>query len=83
MRRYAWAMLALFCAVAFVLVATESGCSHNERPACSAQTLAELEALYLAEVLAACQGTTLEQCPEAARIEAAHQQRLEEWARCQ
>ena len=65
------------------VVACLVGCAGQERPACSPEALATLEAAYVAEITRACAGSTLEDCDQAEQIEATHQVRLQEWVQCQ
>lgn len=53
-----------------------------ERPACSEQTLAQIEAAYVAEAVAACKGKTVETCPELPAIEKKYSTQREEWVSC-
>ena len=59
-----------------------TGCTHNERPACSELTLAQLNATYVKELVESCKGRTLDECTPADAIEIAHNQRLQEWVEC-
>lgn len=51
-------------------------------PACDPVRLAELEGLYLAEVLVLCKGYELETCPAVPALERRHAERVEEWIKC-
>jgi len=54
-----------------------------EKPACSPESLAALEAAYVRDVLAACEGhPEPEACPAFKAIEAEYEQKREEWVRC-
>lgn len=53
-----------------------------ERPACSQETLAELEAAYVAEAISTCRGKTRETCAELPAIEAKYKAQREEWIAC-
>jgi hypothetical protein len=59
-----------------------TGCMKNERPACSELTLAQLNAVYVKELVESCKGRTLDECTPADAIEIAHNKRLQEWVEC-
>lgn len=68
---------------AFVLVACSAfKPTATEPPACNPRRLAELEGLYMAEVLVLCKGYELETCPAVPEIERHHQARVQEWIQC-
>lgn len=56
--------------------------STPERPECGHARLLEIEAKYLAAILTACDGHTLEACPAAPAIERDFTARREEWIAC-
>lgn len=65
--------------IAFLLL----GCGGAERPACAPETLATLEAAYVAEVLSSCPGyKTPEECPAYPEIRARFQAKRAEWEQC-
>ena len=65
---------------AFALIAV--ACAGTERPACSPEALAALEARYVAEASAACTGFTYEDCPALPEIRAKYKTEREEWVQC-
>ena len=73
-------LAALTVAAAIGVVATlASGC----RPSpCAPERLAEIEAAYVAEMLASCQGYTRATCPATSRIEAKYAEQRSGWVRC-
>lgn len=77
----AGAALALLLCVGIGFGAT--GCTHTERPACSAATLAQLQSTYVTELIEACNGKTLEECDKVDAIDNRHQKRVQEWVECQ
>jgi hypothetical protein len=58
-------------------------CSHAaQRPACSPEYLAEIEAAYVAEAVAACRGQKVETCDALPEIRARYDALREEWVQC-
>lgn len=74
------ASLALAPLAVVALLAACAGC--RQRAVCGPQQLASIEAAYVAEMLAACQGHTRQACPAAKGIEERAHGRREEWIRC-
>lgn len=58
-----------------------AGCG-RERPACSAAQLTALEASYVRDVVAACEGYALSDCPDAPSIESRYARLREDWVQC-
>ena len=52
-------------------------------PACTPEALAAIEVQYMAEVLAACQGYSFEECPARLEIESRYNEIRNEWVRCE
>jgi len=77
----AWAdvVVVLAAATAFGTCVSSIGCA---RGPCAPERLAELEAAYVAEMVAACQGYTRATCPSAGRIEAKYAEQRSGWVRC-
>ena len=70
--------LRLFATIAAAAMLV-SGC----RPSpCAPEQLAEIEAAYVAEMLASCQGYTRATCPATSRIEAKYAEQRSGWVRC-
>jgi len=57
-------------------------CAGSERPACSPEALAALEARFVAEATAACAGHTYDDCPALPDIRAKYKAEREEWVQC-
>ena len=69
--------------MACVFVAGILGCSQAaQRPACSPEYLAEIEAAYVAEAVAACRGQQVETCDALPEIRARYDALREEWVQC-
>jgi hypothetical protein len=66
----------------FLLPVLAVACASTERPACSPNTLAALEARYIAEAAAACAGHTYDDCPALPEIRAKYKTEREEWVQC-
>ncbi len=64
----------------FALLAV--ACAGSERPACSPEALAALEARYVAEASAACAGHTYADCPALPDIRNKYKAEREEWVQC-
>lgn len=71
-----------FVVLVVLMLATTAGCLPAERPACSPVQLAAIESAYVAEMLEACDGYTLETCPAAPEIEGRFAVQREEWISC-
>lgn len=77
------AAIVLAAAAATIVTAMLTMSCKPERPACQPQRLAEIEAAYVAEAVAACRDAgTLEACAELPEIEARYAQKREEWIQC-
>ena len=72
-------LIALAAATMLGTCLSLSGCT---RGPCAPERLAELEAAYVAEMVAACQGYTRATCPSAGRIEAKYAEQRSGWVRC-
>lgn len=59
------------------------GCSHTERPECSEAALAKIEAAYIAEAVARCQGSGYESCDAIGEIRAKYARLRDEWEACE
>ena len=64
----------------FALLAV--ACAGSERPACSPEALAALEARYIAEAAAACVGHTYDDCPALPDIRTKYKAERKEWVQC-
>lgn len=71
-----------FVVLVGAMLGAMAGCFPNERAACSPVQLAAIESSYVAEMLEACDGFTLETCPAAPEIEARFAVQREEWISC-
>ena len=54
----------------------------TERPACAPEALAAIEAAYVAEAIAACQGETEETCEALPAIREKYRAKREAWRTC-
>lgn len=68
--------------IAVVLALALAACLRTERPACSASSLASIEAAYVAEALIVCRGQRFESCKELPALEAKYSAQREEWIAC-
>ena len=60
-----------------------SACSATQKPQCSEMALAQIESLYVAEVLTSCSGyKTPEECPRYEEIRGRYEQKRNEWVKC-
>lgn len=67
-----------------LLVLLAAGCAQTLAPACTAADLAELQAVYADELLAACGDfKSLAECPSAPALREAHDARVRSWVECQ
>lgn len=67
----------------FGCVLMACGPGATDRPACSPQALAAVEAAYIAEAVQACQGHTFDDCPALPAIREKYRAKRAEWEHCQ
>ena len=72
-------VLAFFFFLGFL--ALEGGCK-NEKPACSPEKLADIEARYVTEALQQCKGQSYDDCKALPDLRAKYQKEREQWIQC-
>lgn len=66
----------------FLLAGTAVACGAVQNPACSETNLAKLEANYIAEAVASCEGYTYSTCPALPAIRARYAAKRRDWIEC-